>query len=701
MANAPPRAGTNRLAAETSPYLIQHARNPVDWYPWGPEALAKARSSGKPILLSIGYSACHWCHVMAHESFEDLATAQVMNELFVNIKVDREERPDLDRIYQLAHQLLTRRGGGWPLTMFLAHDDQRPFFGGTYFPNLPRYGMPSFVDLLHRVAEYYRLKQDELRAQNQVLVDALAAIDGGGDPTARLTAAPLVAARLQVAQRFDRDHGGWGGAPKFPHPATVTRLLRDWHATAGSTSPDLHALFMATLTLRRMADGGLQDHVGGGFSRYSVDDRWMIPHFEKMLYDNGALLSAYADVYLATGDAFYAEVAAATADFLLRDLQSPAGGFYSSFDADSEGHEGRFYVWTPEEIRGELGEADAALFGARYGLDQPANFEGRWHLHAARSIEELAADGSYGSADPDELARRIAASRALLLALRSRRVWPGRDDKILTGWNAIAIRGLADAARALRRDDYALGASQALNFIRTRLWREGRLLAVCKDERARLAAYLDDHVLLADAILALQSLRFRADELAFACELAELVLTHFIDTERGGFYFTADDHEALIHRSRVFGDDATPAGNAIAARVLIRLGYLLGEERYLRAAEVTLRASWPQLQEQPVGHMSMLTALEEYLAPPLFVILRGEPGVMAGWQQQLDRLYAPRLLALAIPADATDLPAALATKTPRGDVVAYVCRGATCTPPLTSLPDLLADLLAESRAIPQ
>jgi hypothetical protein len=697
MANAPATPKMNRLAAESSPYLIQHAGNPVDWYPWGPAALAAARDSGKPILLSIGYSACHWCHVMAHESFEDVATAQVMNELFINIKVDREERPDLDRIYQLAHQLLTRRGGGWPLTMFLTHDDQRPFFGGTYFPNAPRYGMPAFTDLLYRVAEYYRSRQGELREQNQVLVDALAELDGGGDPDAQIDATPLAAARQQLAQRFDRDNGGWGGAPKFPHPATVIRLLRDWHATAGDKSPDLHALFMATLTLRRMADGGLQDHIGGGFSRYSVDDRWMIPHFEKMLYDNGALLSAYSAALLATGDGFYAQVATDTADFLLRDLQSPAGGFYSSFDADSEGHEGRFYVWTPDEIGAALDDADAALFTARYGLDQPANFEGSWHLHVARSVEDLAADGEHGSKDPDALARRIAASRAQLLTLRSRRVWPARDDKILTSWNAIAIRGLVDAARALRRHDYAQGATRALDFIRTRLWRDGRLLAVCKDERAQLAAYLDDHVLLADAILALQSLRFRADELAFACELAELVLAHFVDAERSGFFFTADDHETLIHRSRVFGDDATPAGNAVAAQLLLRLGYLLGEERYLRAAEATLRAAWPQLQAQPMGHMSMLTALEEHLTPPVFVILRGDPKPMAAWQQQIDRVYAPRLLTLAIPSDATNLPDALAAKSPRGAVVAYVCRGSVCTPPLTSLVELLAGLPADLR----
>ncbi len=684
---------TNALAGQTSPYLEQHADNPVDWYPWGPEALSAARATGKPILLSIGYSACHWCHVMAHESFEDAATAQVMNTLFINVKVDREERPDLDRIYQLAHQLLTRRGGGWPLTMFLTHDDQRPFFGGTYFPREARHGLPAFSDLLQRVAAYYRDQQPELRAQNQALVDALGRIDDGEPGTGfTLDATALRSARQQLEARFDRENGGWGGAPKFPHPASINRLLRDWHATALSQTPDLQALFMATLTLQRMAEGGLYDQLGGGFSRYSVDARWQIPHFEKMLYDNGALLSAYAAAALATGDEGYAAIAAGTADFLLRDMQSAQGGFYSSLDADSEGHEGRFYVWTPAAVQAVLPDADAALFIARYGLDQPANFEGSWHLVVAQSLDELATTGRYGSRDPAELDARLRTATATLRAVRDARVWPGRDEKILTSWNALAIRGLADAARVLRRDDLTAAAGRALDDLRAQLWRGGRLLAVGRDGTAQLPAYLDDHVLLVDAILALQTLRFRANELRFACELLEIVLARFTDHARGGFYFTADDHERLIHRSRVFGDDALPAGNALAAQVLLRMGHLLGEERYLHAAEATLRAGLPQATAQPMGHISLLTALEEQLHPPLFVILRGSDTALAGWCEQLHRIYAPRVCVLAIPAEATDLPPALADKLPAGEIVAYACRGSTCSPPITSLPALLREL---------
>jgi uncharacterized protein YyaL (SSP411 family) len=694
MTNAPASRSPNRLAAQTSPYLLQHASNPVDWYPWGPQALAAARETGKPILLSIGYSACHWCHVMAHESFEHEPTAAVMNELFINIKVDREERPDLDRIYQLAHQLLTRRGGGWPLTMFLTHDDQRPFFGGTYFPREASHGMPAFRDLLYRVAEFYREQNTQLREQNQSLVDALARLDDGDarDTPAALDGEPLAVARRQLEARFDRENGGWGGAPKFPHPGTVLRLLRDWHATAGDAAPDLKALFMATLSLTRMAEGGLYDQLGGGFCRYSVDERWQIPHFEKMLYDNGALLSAYAAAAQASGDEFYAAAAAGTADFLLRDMQSPQGGFYSSLDADSEGHEGRFYTWSPQQVREALAGPEAELFIARYGLDGAPNFEGRWHLVVARSLAELAAQGSYGSADVSQLAAQLAASGRTLLALRNARIWPGRDEKVLTSWNALVIRGLADAARVLAREDLEQAATRALQFIRERLWRDGRLLAVSKGELAHLPAYLDDHVLLIDAILALQSLRFDVEELGFAVTLADLVLEHFADPLRGGFYFTADDHESLIHRSRVFGDDAMPSGNAIAAQVLQRLGYLLGETRYLAAAEGTLRAAWPQLADQPMGHMSLLTALEEYLNPPVWVVLRGSPGALARWQQQLARAYAPRVSVLAIPADAQGLPEPLASKPPVGEVVAYVCRGNQCSAPIQALSALAHEL---------
>ena len=689
-----PAAPANRLAHETSPYLRQHAHNPVDWYPWGAAALEKARAEHKPILLSVGYSACHWCHVMAHESFEDPDTARVMNELFVNIKVDREERPDIDRIYQVAQQMLTQRSGGWPLTMFLTHDDQQPFFGGTYFPREARFGLPSFRDLLLRVSEYYRDHEKDLRAQNAALMSAFADLNPPASAATALqpSEAPLQAARAQLGKTFDPRSGGFGGAPKFPHPKTLELLLRNWHATASALEPDLHALYMATLTLRRMGEGGMNDQLGGGFARYSVDEYWMIPHFEKMLYDNAALLAVYADAAVATGDEFYARVAAETALWAMREMQAPEGGYYSSYDADSEGHEGRFYVWDREAVRQALSTEEYSAFAPRFGLDRTPNFEGHWHLHVFQSVQDIATQLERTTGEIETL---LETARRKLLALRNARVWPGRDDKILTSWNAMMIRGMAIAARSLDGSDLATkaaaSATKALDFIRNTLWRDGRLLATCKNGRAHLNAYLDDYVYLADAVLELQQVRFRSDELAFARELLDVVLQHFTDPD-GGFFFTSDDHETLFHRSKSFGDDATPAGNGIAAFVLQRMGHLLGDTRYLAAAEKTLRAAWPVLEKYPPAHTSLLIALEELLSPPETVILRGTPQEIDPWRGQLAKLYAPRRIVLAVPTDAPELPPALADKPARDDAVAYVCRGSVCSAPLGSFSALTSHL---------
>jgi uncharacterized protein YyaL (SSP411 family) len=678
----------NRLAGETSPYLQQHADNPVDWYPWCEEALAHARREDKPILLSIGYSACHWCHVMAHESFEDPATAEVMNRLFVNIKVDREERPDLDKIYQTAQQLLTQRAGGWPLTMFLTPDDQQPFFGGTYFPREASHGLPAFKDLLERVAEYYHGERAAIRAQSENLAAAFerlqpagAAADGAvtdgavtygavtdvaaGPGAAALDDSPLQLARAALERSFDRRFGGFGAAPKFPHPQSIERCLRD--ATPA-------ALSMASLTLTGMAEGGLYDQLGGGFARYSVDASWTIPHFEKMLYDNAQLLGTYAAAAAVTGDKQFARIAGETADWVLRDMRAPQGGFYSSLDADSEGHEGRFYVWTAAEVRERLNEAEYAVFARRFGLDQAPNFEGRWHLRVRAPLQGA------------EEHRLIESARAKLLAVRTLRVWPGRDEKVLTSWNALMIRGLAIAARTLHRPDLADAATRAVDFIHRTLWQQGRLLATYKDGRAHLHAYLDDYAFLADALLELLQARWRDRDLEFAHVLAEAMLDRFADREGGGFYFTASDHERLIHRSKTFGDESIPAGNAVAAGVLCRLGYLLGEPRYLAAAERTLRAGFAGMREYPEGHMSLIAALEDTLKPLQILILRGPEAPR--WQHALAARYAPSRMVLAIPADTPDLPAAIAAKRLQGPAVAYLCTGTSCSAPFTRLEDL-------------
>ena len=683
---------TNRLIGETSPYLRQHAHNPVDWYPWSEEAFALALEKRKPIHLSVGYAACHWCHVLAAESFEDEATARVLNELYVNIKVDREERPDVDRIYQIAQQMLTQRSGGWPLTMFLTPDDRRPFFGGTYFPKEARFGLPAFRELLQRVAQYYREHGSELRRQNEALMAAFAQLEPPpAEAAAELSDAPLRLCRQTLERTFDARYGGFGGAPKFPHPKSLELLLREWRAGADSDTPDLHALYMSGLTLRRMADGGINDQLAGGFCRYSVDEYWMIPHFEKMLYDNGSLLAVYADTYVATGDAFYAKVAAQTADWVGREMQSPEGGYYSSLDADSEGHEGKFYVWDRDEVRLALTAEEYEAFAPRYGLDREPNFEGRWHLHVFRSVEDIAATLDR---TPENVESALSSARGKLLRLREGRIRPGRDDKILASWNGLMIRGMAIAARALGRDDLAESAGRALDFVRRTLWRDGRLLATYNDGRAHLNAYLDDYAFLADAVLELQQVRFRADELQFARELLEVLLAHYADERAGGFFFTSDDHELLIHRPKSFADDATPAGNGVAAFALQRLGYLLGEPRYLQAAERTVRGGWAMMEKYPQGHTSLLTALEELLHPPEIVVLRGDRATIESWRRELARLYSPRRMVLAVTADASDLPPAIAEKAPQGAAVAYVCRGNVCGAPIGSFPELAQALRA-------
>jgi uncharacterized protein len=691
-----PNMQRNRLEQETSPYLLQHADNPVDWYPWGDAALSAAKRENKPILLSVGYSACHWCHVMAHESFEDPEIAGLMNEWFINIKVDREERPDLDKIYQLAQQLITHRGGGWPLTMFLAPEDCQPFFGGTYFPKEARHGMPGFADILQRVAEYYHSHGTEIRQQKFELALAFDRM-APATSDAALDDGPLREARRQLEQIFDPTHGGFGPPPKFPQVGSIERCLRHWLGSSRETQPDLKALYMATLSLTRMAEGGLFDQLGGGFARYSVDEAWMIPHFEKMLYDNGQLLQVYAWATLATGEPLFGRVAAETAEWALRDMRSPEGGFYSSLDADSEGHEGRFYVWDRAEVRALLTPDEYAVAARRFGLEAEANFEGHWHLRAYAPLDAeppARADAAQSVEDKQaNLTHLLDSARTKLLAARNLRTWPARDEKILTSWNALAVKGLAVAGRALNRPDFIDAANAAVDFIRRHLWRDGRLLATYKDHRAHLPAYLDDYAFLADALLELLQSRWRTSDLDFARDLLEVLLARFEDTG-GGFYFTAADHERLIHRSKTFSDDSMPSGNGVAASVFCRMGYLLGELRYLDAAERTLKAGWESMREYGPGHMSLLNALDDFLASTQVLIIRGEATDSDRWARSLRALYAPRRMIFAIPRDAANLPSGLADKAAGPSTTAYLCTGMTCSAPLTDLGELARKLAA-------
>ena len=683
----------NRLAGETSPYLQQHKDNPVDWYPWGEEALERAIKEDIPILLSIGYSACHWCHVMAHESFEDPDVAAAMNRLFVNIKVDREERPDLDQIYQLAHQMLSQRPGGWPLTVFLT-PDQVPFFAGTYFPKQPRYGMTGFAELIGNIAAIYRERRPEIARQSQALLDAFARIEPGaqrregGGHSAVLEPKPIEEALSSSQSSFDPVHGGFGGAPKFPHPAELQLCLRRYAATG-----DAKALHIVVHTLECMARGGIYDQLGGGFSRYSVDAEWMIPHFEKMLYDNGPLLALLADAWTANRSPLFERVAAQTAEWVMREMQDRGGqypgGYYSSLDADSEHEEGKFYVWTRQQAQELLtaGEYEAAAL--YWGFDGPANFEdAHWHLRVTRSAEIVALRLGLGT---EACAALLESARSKLFGAREGRVRPGRDEKVLTSWNALMIGGMARAGAVFGRPQWIESARHALEFVRATLWREGRLLATYKDGRAHLNAYLDDYAFLLAAAIELLQAEFRPDTLEFARHLADALLEHFEDRQQGGFFFTSHDHEGLIHRSKPGHDNATPSGNGVAAYALQRLCHLTGELRYAQAAERALVFFYPAMCSQPGGHASLLMALEENLEPTRTVILRGVQPELGHWRRALAGRYMPATLVVAIPPEAQSLPAVL-DKPASDRVNAWVCEGATCLAPVADLDALLAAL---------
>jgi uncharacterized protein YyaL (SSP411 family) len=663
----------NRLANESSLYLRQHADNPVDWHPWGEAALALARRERKPILLSIGYSACHWCHVMAHESFEHDATARVMNELFVNIKVDREERPDLDKIYQLAHQALSRRGGGWPLTVFLTADDLLPFYAGTYFPPQPRHGLPSFVEVLRGVRRWHDEHPQELTQQNAALGEFLADYGNEAVPRDALDPEPIARARANIGAAFDPEHGGHRGGPKFP-PATelelLLRLHRDGDAEAGA---------MATLTLRRMAERGLQDHLGGGFFRYCVDARWDIPHFEKMLYDNAALLALYAraDADADGGEAEFRAAADGIVTWLEREMRAEGGGYASAIDADSEGEEGRYYLWSPDQVATELGAA-APAFARRYGLDRPPNFEGHaWHLQRDTALARV-----------DEFARE----REALRVLRAQRAAPARDGKRLTAWNAMLARALALGA-AHGRAEWRAPADAILDALHAQAWRDGALYALTPTPDKRIPGFLDDHAFLLDALLERLAAGWSTRDLGWARDLAEALLREFEDGARGGFWFTPHAHETLPQRPKPWFDESTPSGNAVAARALLRLGHLLGEPRYLDSAERCLKTGVAAIASAPHGACALVAALHEYLHPPAVVIARLAAQEGEVWSSALrDAHRAGARVHVLDPAEP-----ALADKPHRAGGVAYVCVGMRCLAPVTT-PEAIATALAEIAA---
>jgi len=677
---------TNRLNHETSPYLRQHAHNPVDWYPWGEEALAKARREDKPIFLSIGYSACHWCHVMERESFENEPTAALMNELFVNIKVDREERPDLDSIYMEAVQAMTGQGG-WPMSMFLTPDG-KPFYGGTYYPPEPRYGMPSFIQVLHSVANAYQSKRDQINDQAQRLTELLQQTATLTAQDSDLSTAILDEAIQQLLQYFDSEEGGFGSQPKFPQPMTL-----DFAMTQQARKGDLDALYMAELTLEKMAHGGIYDQLGGGFHRYSVDAIWLTPHFEKMLYDNAQLLRSYLHAWLITKQPLYRRIIDETIDYVLREMKSPEGGFYSTQDADSEGEEGKFFVWTPTEIEAILGKEAATVFNAYYGVSARGNFEGKNILHVVTPVENVA---QRFQMPVEAVERSLAASRRKLFDAREQRIKPGRDEKVLTEWNGLMIHALAECGAALGRDDALHAAQNAANFILQQMSQpDGKLYRSYKDGQARLNAYLEDYAAFGIALVALYEATFDLRWLGEASRLTRLLIAQFGDDQNSGFYQTGLDHEQLVVRRKDFIDNAIPSGNSLTAELLLKLAVLTGNEDYRRQARLICLVMKESMARQPTGFGRLLCALNHLLVPSQEIAIVGDPegADTAALLQVVRSRYLPTsVLALKRPGEESMLPQLEGRDLVNGQAAAYVCENYACKLPVTDV-QALAGLL--------
>ncbi|HYP26847.1 MAG TPA: thioredoxin domain-containing protein [Blastocatellia bacterium] len=676
---------TNRLINETSPYLLQHAHNPVDWYPWGPEALERSRAEDKPILLSIGYSACHWCHVMEHESFENEEIARLMSENFVCIKVDREERPDLDSIYMNAVQMMTGHGG-WPMTVFLT-PELKPFYGGTYYPPTDRQGMPGFPRVLLAIIDSYRSRKADVEASAQAITSELQNINQFQASNEMLTTEVLNQALLALSKSFDRAHGGFGGAPKFPPSMNLMFLLRQFKRTNSSA-----ALEMVELTLQKMSAGGMYDHLGGGFARYSVDAVWLVPHFEKMLYDNALLTRIYLYAYQATKNPHYRRIAEETLEYIIRDMTHRSGGFYSAEDADSEGEEGKFYVWKRQEVLRILGEEEGRIFCAYFDVTEEGNFEhGNSILNTPRTKEEVAREHKISV---EELDRVIRAGRKRLFNVREERVRPGRDDKILTAWNGLMLTAFAEAANILGRDDYREVAKKNAAFLLSEMMRDGRLLRTHKAGQSKLNAYLEDYAYVIEGLLALYEATFDTAYFDRAKALADTMIEQFWDNEEGGFYFTSSDHEELIARTKDYFDNATPGGNSVAASAFLRLSLLSAEPGYQRKAATIFHTLHKAMSRYPSAFGYLLSALDFYLSEAKEIAIIGEPDSheVRSFVEEIYSQYIPnKVVALASPGDkaaAESIKLLAYRDAVDGAATAYVCRNYTCLAPATSVREL-------------
>jgi uncharacterized protein YyaL (SSP411 family) len=679
-----PKKYTNHLINETSPYLLQHAHNPVDWYPWGDEAFAKAKAEDKPVLVSIGYSACHWCHVMEHESFEDEETARVMNEHFVNIKVDMEERPDVDQIYMTFVQLTTGRGG-WPMNVFMTAD-KLPFFGGTYFPPVSRYNMPGFTQILVSVAEAYRDKRDELMHSANDILGEMRRVGLSEFSPVGLSVEQLDTAFNSFARTFDAVNGGFGGAPKFPPSMSLEFLLRYYKRTGNE-----NALDIVKKTAKKMAYGGICDQLGGGFHRYAVDAIWLVPHFEKMLCDNAQLIRVYLHLYQITKDELYKRVAAATLAYAMREMLDETGAFYSTQDADSEGVEGKFFVWTPGEIEEILGEKDAQIFNFFYDVSEEGNFEEKNILNIKVSPVETA---KLFKLTDDELDEILSRGRKRLFVVREKRIKPFRDEKVLTAWNGLMLAAFAEAAAVLDREDLLDVARRNADFVLDNLQKDGRLLRTWKDGEAKLNAYLEDYANFADGLLELYQASGETRYLKEAKRLADVMVTEFWDEERGGFFFTSNDHEELLVRTKDYTDNASPSGNAAAADVFLKLAKLVGDERYERFAVTVLRLTAPQIGRYPQGFGRALSAIEFYMGKVKEIVVIGKKG--SDLEKEIFRDFLPNKVVVLSETAAADEAALVPLLQDRGMIdgepTAYVCQDFVCQRPVTTTEELKEQL---------
>ncbi|MGH7771600.1 MAG: thioredoxin domain-containing protein [Candidatus Binatia bacterium] len=674
---------TNQLIHETSPYLLQHAHNPVDWHPWGEEAFQKAKTESKPVLLSIGYSACHWCHVMEQESFENEEIAALMNDNFVNIKVDREERPDLDEIYMNAVQMLTGRGG-WPMTVFLTPEG-KPFYGGTYFPPEDRYGVPGFPKILKAVAEAYRERPQEVEKSVEQILNALNRPSNFQESQRPFSRDTMAQSAEQLSQAYDPDYGGLGRAPKFPNAGVFEFFLRHYRL-----SKNRHFLEMVTHTLTKMAEGGIYDHLGGGFHRYSVDEKWLVPHFEKMLYDNAQLIRTYVQVFCLTQEPLFKRVVEETLGYLLREMLHPEGGFYSTQDADSEGEEGKFFIWSPEEIMRIVGEEASEILCRTYDVSDFGNFEGKNILHPILTLEQSA---KLFKRDLKEIQGMMAEAKTKLFQEREKRVKPFRDEKILISWNGLMLSGLAEASKISPDARYLQAAEKTVNFIFTKMFEGGLLLHTCKDGQAKLHGYLDDYAFLIVGLLDLYEASLERSTLEQALQLAETMIREFWDDIEGAFFYTGKSHEQLISRTKPAFDGSIPSGNSIATQALLRLYHYTGREDYLKRAEKVLRLYYDAMEKQPFGFAHMLSALDFYLEKPKEIVLVGEKKDRATQDllSKIHSLYLPnKTLQLVAPGESLKKTSPLLEgKTQlNGKPTVYVCHNFTCSQPVTEWEEL-------------